>query len=120
MKAYVMTALDDFRKGTALPFVIIDQSSDEVIGSTRYVCIDMTDRRLEIGWTWIAPAFQRTAANTESKLLLLNSCFRKTANESLTAFIPSLPETNLPQTEDYEASTEAGAVRCGALVAGRA
>lgn len=45
------------------------------IGSTRYANIAMPDRRLEIGWTWITTAFQRTMANTETKLLLLSHAF---------------------------------------------
>jgi N-acetyltransferase len=75
MLAYVTSALDELQRGVSLPFVIVDQASNQVIGSTRYANIDSFDRRLEIGWTWIAPAFQRTAANTEAKLLLLTHAF---------------------------------------------
>jgi RimJ/RimL family protein N-acetyltransferase len=75
MRAYVANALDESRRGVSLPFVIIDQASDQVIGSTRYGNIDAIDRRVEIGWTWITSAFQRTAANTEAKLLLLSHAF---------------------------------------------
>lgn len=75
MRAYVASALDESRRGVSLPFVIIDQASDQVIGSTRYANIDAIDRRVEIGWTWITSAFQRTAANTEAKLLLLTHAF---------------------------------------------
>jgi RimJ/RimL family protein N-acetyltransferase len=75
MRAYVASALDESRRGISLPFVIIDQASDQVIGSTRYANIDAIDRRVEIGWTWITSAFQRTAANTEAKLLLLSHAF---------------------------------------------
>jgi RimJ/RimL family protein N-acetyltransferase len=75
MHAYVASALDESRRGVSLPFVIIDQASDQIIGSTRYANIDAIDRRVEIGWTWITSAFQRTAANTEAKLLLLTHAF---------------------------------------------
>lgn len=75
MRSYVMTALDEQRRGVSLPFVIIDQAGDQVIGSTRYGNIESSHRRLEIGWTWLAPAWQRTAANTEAKLLLLTHAF---------------------------------------------
>jgi N-acetyltransferase len=75
MRAYVASALDESRRGVSLPFVIIDQASDQIIGSTRYANIDAIDRRVEIGWTWITSAFQRTAANTEAKLLLLTHAF---------------------------------------------
>jgi RimJ/RimL family protein N-acetyltransferase len=75
MRAYVQTALDEQRRGAALPFVIVDQASGQVIGSTRYANIDAANRRLEIGWTWLAPSHQRTRANTEAKLLLLTHAF---------------------------------------------
>jgi RimJ/RimL family protein N-acetyltransferase len=75
MRAYVQTALDEQRRGAALPFVIVDQASGQVIGSTRYANIDRANRRLEIGWTWLAPSHQRTRANTEAKLLLLTHAF---------------------------------------------
>lgn len=75
MARYVAAACEAERQGTALPFAIIDRVSDGVIGSTRYMDIAVQHRRLEIGATWITPAFQRTAANTESKLLLLTHAF---------------------------------------------
>lgn len=75
MRAYVATALDEQRRGVSVPFVIIDQISGQVIGSTRYANIEPEHHRLEIGWTWLTPAHQRTAANTEAKLLLLTHAF---------------------------------------------
>jgi RimJ/RimL family protein N-acetyltransferase len=75
MQAYVLTALDEQRRGVALPFVIIDQASDQAIGSTRYANIETSHRRLEIGWTWLTPSHQRSGANTEAKLLLLTHAF---------------------------------------------
>jgi RimJ/RimL family protein N-acetyltransferase len=75
MRAYVMTALEEFQRGVSLPFVTIADASHQVVGSTRYGNIDMANRRLEIGWTWITSAYQRTAVNTEAKLLLLSHAF---------------------------------------------
>jgi N-acetyltransferase len=75
MQAYVLTALDEQRRGVSLPFVIIDQASDQVIGSTRYANIETSHRRLEIGWTWLTASHQRSGANTEAKLLLLTHAF---------------------------------------------
>ena len=48
-----------------------------VVGSTRFGAISPADRRAEIGWTWIAPAWQRTAINTEAKLLMLRHAFER-------------------------------------------
>ena len=50
-------------------------ASGKVIGSTRFGNIDAANLRAEIGWTWITPAFQRTAVNTEAKLLMLTHAF---------------------------------------------
>jgi RimJ/RimL family protein N-acetyltransferase len=75
MRVYVVKALDEQQRGESLPFVIIDQVSSRVIGSTRYLNIAPRHRRLEVGCTWIAPAYQRTRVNTEAKLLLLTHAF---------------------------------------------
>jgi RimJ/RimL family protein N-acetyltransferase len=75
MRGYVVKALEDQRRSVALPFAIVDQPTGQVIGSTRYLDIAPEHRRLEIGATWITSAHQRTAANTEAKLLLLTHAF---------------------------------------------
>jgi RimJ/RimL family protein N-acetyltransferase len=77
MRAYVDEALDEAEAGRALPFVTIDRVSGKVIGSTRFANFDAANRHVEIGWTWITPAFQRTSANTEAKLLMLSHAFEK-------------------------------------------
>ena len=75
MRAYVESALQDQAAGTALPFATVLKSEDRVIGSTRFGNIDRQNRRREIGWTWIATAWQRSAVNTEAKYLLLRYAF---------------------------------------------
>ena len=71
---YVQTALQQQASGWAVPFVVRDASGD-VVGTTRYCNIDSANRRVEIGWTWYAQRVQRTALNTEAKLLLLTHAF---------------------------------------------
>ena len=75
MVTYVRTALKWQADGTALPFVTIEQSTGRVIGSTRYMNIDRPNRHVEIGATWIARPWQRTAVNTEAKYLMLRHAF---------------------------------------------
>jgi N-acetyltransferase len=75
MKAYVELALAERASGVSMPFAQIDRASGRVIGSTRYMNIEKNHRRLEIGSTWIAPAWQRSAINTEAKYLLLRHAF---------------------------------------------
>ena len=58
-----------------IPFATIDVISGKVVGSTRFMNIETKHRRLEIGSTWIAPAWQRTALNTEAKYLMLCHAF---------------------------------------------
>ena len=75
MRRYIELALDAQAKGDVLVFATVDLASNKVIGSTRYGAIDLSNKRLEIGWTWIAPAWQRTAINTEAKLLMMRYAF---------------------------------------------
>jgi RimJ/RimL family protein N-acetyltransferase len=75
MRAYVQTGLDEQRAGTALPFATVERASGTVVGTTRFANAVHEHARVEIGWTWIAPAWQRTAVNTEAKLLMLRHAF---------------------------------------------
>lgn len=77
MAGYLSTALDEQTRGVSLPFAIVDKESGRAVGSTRYGNIDRAHHRVEIGWTWIGPAWQRTAVNTEAKYLLLKHGFEK-------------------------------------------
>ena len=56
-------------------FATVERSSGRAIGSTRFMNIDRANRRVEIGSTWIAPPWQRTAVNTEAKYLMLRHAF---------------------------------------------
>ena len=75
MTAYVETALKERSNRVSLPFAQIEKATGRVIGSTRYGNIDRTNHRVEIGWTWVARAWQRSAINTEAKYLLLRHAF---------------------------------------------
>jgi RimJ/RimL family protein N-acetyltransferase len=75
MESYVRAALDAQHAGTALPFAIVEQSTGEVVGTTRYHSAVHAHRRIEIGFTWVAMPWQRTLVNTESKYLLLKHAF---------------------------------------------
>jgi len=75
MCRYVQTALDEFERKVSLPFVTVEKSSNAIVGSTRFGNIDTTNRKAEIGWTWINPKWQRTFINTEAKLLMLTHAF---------------------------------------------
>jgi RimJ/RimL family protein N-acetyltransferase len=68
-------AFDEQERGDSVVFATVERSSGRVIGSTRFMNIDRINRRAEIGSTWIAPAWQRTAINTEAKYLMLRQAF---------------------------------------------
>lgn len=75
MLGYIRTALAAHAAGTALPFVTMAAESNLPVGSTRFMNIDHASRRVEIGSTWIAKPWQRTAINTEAKYLMLRHAF---------------------------------------------
>jgi N-acetyltransferase len=75
MAEYVEDALTAAERGSAIPFVTIDKPSGTIVGSTRFGNIDPENRRVEIGWTWITPAFQRSYVNSEAKYLMMRHAF---------------------------------------------
>ena len=75
MRAYIETALEGQAAGNALPFATIERVTGRAIGSTRFANIDRANRHVEIGWTWLGKKWQRTAANTEAKYLMLRHAF---------------------------------------------
>jgi N-acetyltransferase len=62
-------------RGESVAFATVERNSGRVVGSTRFMNIDRANRRVEIGSTWIVPAWQRTAVNTEAKYLMLRHAF---------------------------------------------
>ena len=92
LEAYLAAALEDQRRAVALPFAILDGRTGRVVGTTRFGSIEFwpippgstvphrppgVPYAVEIGWTWLAPAAQRTAINTEAKRLMLAHAFER-------------------------------------------
>ena len=77
MGQYIAFALDMRERLDAMPFVIREKSSGEIVGCTRYFNVDATNRHLEIGHTWYSKRVQRGPINTECKLMLLTHAFEK-------------------------------------------
>jgi RimJ/RimL family protein N-acetyltransferase len=75
LRAWLETALAAALSGAEQPFATVDQASGRAIGSTRFMSIVPEHLRLEIGWTWVGLAWQRTGANREAKLLQLAHAF---------------------------------------------
>lgn len=68
-------ALEMQEQQKALPFVVRENTGGKIVGATRYCNMDHNNKRLEIGYTWYAKSVQRSAINTECKLLLLTHAF---------------------------------------------
>jgi N-acetyltransferase len=75
MDSWIESAHTQRQAGRALPFAVIRRRDDRIVGSTRYMNVEESQRRLEIGTTWYASAVQRSALNTECKRLLLGHAF---------------------------------------------
>lgn len=73
--AWLDAALGNRATGTEMPFATIDRATNRPVGSSRFLNISPENRRLEIGWTWLATSSQRTGANREVKLLQLTHAF---------------------------------------------
>jgi RimJ/RimL family protein N-acetyltransferase len=116
----VFTSVEDAREwiggtlrlaatGAEVPFAIINLASGRAVGSTRYMDISRPDRRLEIGWTWLAPDLWRTPLNTECKYLLMRHAF-----ETPGCLRVQL-KTDLRNTRSQQAIERLGAAREGVL-----
>jgi RimJ/RimL family protein N-acetyltransferase len=80
----IWSALAQRDAGLREPFAVIDLATDEAIGSTSFLDIVPEESRLEIGWTYYAPGYWRTAVNSECKLLLLTEAFESRGCERVT------------------------------------
>ena len=75
MLAEIDRRLDLQAKGSMTPFAVVSAATSKVVGMTSYMNVDAVNRRVEIGSTWYRKSVQRTALNTECKLLLLTHAF---------------------------------------------
>lgn len=77
MKADIEKRLELQSKGSMLPFAVVAADSGKAVGMTTYMNIDAEQRRVEIGSTWYRGSVQRSALNTECKLMLMKHAFEK-------------------------------------------
>jgi RimJ/RimL family protein N-acetyltransferase len=75
LRDYVQVAVDGRAAGTVLPFATTDRATGRLAGSSRFANIVPADYRAEIGWTWVGVPWQRSAINSEAKLLMLDHAF---------------------------------------------
>ncbi|HTL52193.1 MAG TPA: GNAT family protein [Planctomycetota bacterium] len=115
-RAWIVEALKLVPSGSQIPFAIVPKipgldgsPPNQPGGSSRYIDIRAADRGLEIGWTWVGTPWQRTAVNTEAKLLLMRHAF-----ETLGAIRVQL-KTDLRNVRSQNAIERIGAKREGIL-----
>ncbi|WP_242273267.1 GNAT family protein [Bacillus cereus group sp. BfR-BA-01538] len=77
MEQYVQVAIKGFEGETDLPFVVVDQKTNEIVGSTRLYSISNDNKTVELGQTWYHPSVHRTSINTECKYMLLQYAFEE-------------------------------------------
>jgi N-acetyltransferase len=107
--AYIASALEGFRNGDMLPWVVREQKSGDIVGSTRYHDIVAAIDRVEIGYTFYAARWQRTHVNAACKLLLLSHAF-----DSLRCRVVGLRTDNF-NFRSQQAISRLGAHRDGVL-----
>ncbi len=108
-ESMIRQALIEIEAGREVAFAIVEAASARAVGSTRFLDIQRSHRALEIGWTWIGAPWQRTAINTECKLLLLGHAF-----EDLGAHRVTL-KTDLRNVRSQRAIERIGGLREGVL-----
>lgn len=96
-------------RGTDLPFAVIAASTGRAVGCTRYLDIQVAHRALEVGGTWYATEHQRTAVNTECKLLIVGHAFEGIGANRVQF------KTDLRNVRSQRALERIGAVREGVL-----
>jgi RimJ/RimL family protein N-acetyltransferase len=109
MRAWVQEVLSRQARGTDLPFAVIHLETGKAVGCTRYLDIQPANRAVEVGGTWYGVAYQRTAVNTECKLLILRHAF-----ETLGCIRVQL-KTDHRNERSQRAIERLGAVREGVL-----
>lgn len=80
---YIETALHERKNKLRYPFILFDKKANAYGGSSSYMNISATDKRLEIGNTWIGPDFQRTGFNRNNKYLMFSFVFEQLKYERL-------------------------------------
>jgi N-acetyltransferase len=108
-ESMIRQALVETEAGREVAFAIVSAASGSAVGSTRFLDLQRPHRALEIGWTWIGPVWQRSAVNTECKLLLLRHAFDELGAHRVTL------KTDARNVRSQSAIERIGGVREGVL-----
>lgn len=75
LKKYIEFALEDRKNQKGYPFLVIDKTSGEVAGSTRFYDFQRGHNTVQLGYTWFGKKFQGTGLNKKCKFLMLEFAF---------------------------------------------
>ena len=75
LERYLSKAIYDRKEGKSYPFLVIDKTTNEVAGSTRFYDYNALYKTVQLGYTWYGKKFQGTGLNKHCKYLLLNHAF---------------------------------------------
>lgn len=75
IESFVANAMARERDGKEFPFAVVLLNPERVVGSTRFMDVNVDDRGVEIGWTWYSPDVWGGRLNPEAKLLLMRHAF---------------------------------------------
>ena len=81
LDGFIHDAIQHRKDRTRVTFTAIDKASGKIAGSTSFGNISFRDKRVEIGWTWLAPGFQKTGINRSNKFLLMKYAFEELGME---------------------------------------
>lgn len=75
MNTYIEKAITDRLSGFSYPFIVFDKARQAFAGSTRFYDIQLTQKNMQLGYTWYGKEFQGTGINLHCKNLLLSFAF---------------------------------------------
>lgn len=75
LKNYIQLAIDGRNAQKEYPFIVFDKKTNQYAGSTRFYDIQLTNKCLQLGYTWYGKDFQGTGLNKQCKYLLLDFAF---------------------------------------------
>jgi len=108
---FIRQAAADHEAGVSLAFATIEQATGKVVGSTRFMKVDVPNKRVEIGFTFIAKSHQKSKINTEAKLLMLTHAF-DTLGLNRVEFLTDYLNTNSRRAILRLGAKEEGILRC--------
>jgi len=77
LRNYINTALTARSEGKEYPFIVFDKRTQEFAGSTRFYDIQLSQKTLQLGYTWYGKKFHGTGLNKHCKYLLLQFAFEQ-------------------------------------------